>query len=158
MTVIDFYRWADNTPVSLWMRGSTYVFPLVEVVHLFGITLLLGCLYTVNLRLFGLTLKGRTISEVAQGVARWEYTGYAVVFTTGIMLFLAEAMKCYDNSAWPFKVTFLILGSAVQFTLCRAMTKPGRAEAAPFLAKLTAVLSTIFWFGAGMAGRAIGFV
>jgi hypothetical protein len=74
-----------------------------------------------------------------------------------ILLFIAEALKLHDNAAWPAKVVFLVLAILVQSTMYQSVIKPGKAESSPWLAKLTATLSMLFWFGTGFAGRAIGF-
>jgi hypothetical protein len=53
-----------------------------------------------------------------------------------------------------------LLATAIPFhiTVHRKVTAPHRKTIAPWLGKLTGVLSMTLWFGVGMAGRAIGFV
>ena len=60
---LPFFRWADHTWIAMWIRDSTWVFALLEVFHLFGLTLLLGTLVVVNLRLFGFGLTGHSLSD-----------------------------------------------------------------------------------------------
>lgn len=158
MSVVDFYTWAENSSLGEWMRSYSLAFGLIEVVHLFGMTLLLGTIYTVNFRLFGFALKSRSVSEIAQGLAPWMVGGYVLTFSTGIMLFTYEALKMHDNILWPYKVLFLFVALIIQFTLYRFITKPGRAEAKPMIAKLTAAFSTLLWLAVGMAARAIAFI
>jgi hypothetical protein len=140
------------------MRSYSLAFGLVEVVHLFGLTVMLGTIYTVNFRLFGFALKSRSVSEIAEGLARWTLIGYVVTFATGILLFVTEAMKMAENTLWPYKMACLFGGLIVQLTMYRYITKPGRAEANPILAKITAGLSTVLWLVTGMAARAIAFI
>src|SRR5713101_7065588 len=155
--LLKFHSYADHSFIGLWIRDHTYALAIIEAIHLMGITLLLGIICTVNLRLFGFALKSRPVHEVVQGFGRWTMVGYVWVFSTGILLFIAEALKLHDNAAWPPKVAFLFAGILVQSTLYRSVIKPGRAESSPGIAKLTAALSMLFWFGSGFAGRAIGF-
>ena len=39
--LLHFFKWCDATLISQIIRNSTYIFPVVEVLHLFGLTLLL---------------------------------------------------------------------------------------------------------------------
>ena len=152
-----FHSYADHSFIGVWIRDHTFALAIIEAIHLIGITLMLGAICTVNFRLFGFALKSRPVHEVVEGFGRWTMVGYIWVFSTGILLFIAEALKLHDNAAWPAKMAFLIAAILVQSTLYRSVIKPGRAEASPLLAKLTATLSMLFWFGTGFAGRAIGF-
>ena len=158
MSVLDFYAWAEHSALGEWMRSYSSLFAIVEVVHLFGITLLLGTIYTVNFRLFGFALKSRSVAEVAEGLAPWTMAGYVLTFGTGIMLFSAEALKMHDSSVWAYKLAFLFSGLIIQLTVSRFITKPGRADASPITAKLTAAFSILLWLGTGMIARIIAFV
>src|SRR5260370_4677060 len=139
--LLKFHTLADHSFIGLWIRDHTYALAIIEAIHLIGITLLLGIICTVNFRLFGFALKSRPVHEVVEGFGRWTLVGYIWVFGTGILLFIAEALKLHDNAAWPAKILFLFAAILVQSTLYRSMIKPGRAEASPGLAKLTAALS-----------------
>jgi uncharacterized membrane protein len=158
MSVLDFYTWAENSSLGQWMRSYASLFAMVEVVHIFGITLLLGTIYTLNFRLFGFALKSRSIAEVAEGLAPWTLAGYVLTFGTGIMLFSAEALKMHDNSLWSYKLFILFTALILQLTVFRSFAKPGRAEASPIAAKLTAILSVLLWLAVGMSGRIIAFI
>ena len=158
MSVLDFYAWVEHSALGEWMRSYSSLFAIVEVVHLFGITLLLGTIYTVNFRLFGFALKSRSVSEVAEGLAPWTMAGYVLTFGTGIMLFSAEALKMHDSSVWAYKLAFLFSALILQLTVSRSITKPGRADASPITAKLTAAFSILLWLGTGMIARIIAFV
>ena len=158
MSVLDFYAWVEHSALGEWMRSYSSLFAIVEVVHLFGITLLLGTIYTVNFRLFGFALKSRSVAEVAEGLAPWTMAGYVLTFGTGIMLFSAEALKMHDSSVWAYKLAFLFSGLIIQLTVSRFITKPGRADASPITAKLTAAFSILLWLGTGMIARIIAFV
>jgi len=158
MSVLDFYTWVEHSALGEWMRSYSSLFAMVEVVHIFGITLLLGTIYTVNFRLFGFALKSRSIEEVVQGLAPWTLAGYVLTFGTGIMLFSAEALKMHDSSIWAYKLAFLFSALIIQLAVSPYITKPGRAEASPMTAKLTASFSVLLWLLTGMAARWIAFV
>ena len=61
-----FIMSAYNAPVSLWVRESSWAFATLEVVHLFGLTMLLGSVLMLSLRSFGLTMRKHSIGQVAR--------------------------------------------------------------------------------------------
>jgi hypothetical protein len=157
MSLLHLFQWFDATWISTTIRNSTYIFPIVEVFHLFGLTLLLGTLTITDLRMLGIGMRRQSIATVATQLA--PYTVWAAVLTivTGILLFLSEAMKCYANAAFPWKMWFLLAGILLYLFLQRRITAPG-SRVSPGVLKVVAVLSLFFWYGVAIAGRAIAFV
>ena len=72
-------------------------------------------------------------------------------------MFLSEAIKCYFSPPFFLKMSLLLLATIYTFTLRRrvAGAEPGRI--APWLVRLTAVVSLALWFGVGFSGRWIAF-
>jgi len=54
MNLLPFFKWCDATAISSYIRSSTTIFPVIEVVHLFGLTILLGTLTIIDLRILGI--------------------------------------------------------------------------------------------------------
>jgi len=157
MNLLPLFRWFDATTISQIIRNSTYIFPIVEVVHLFGLTLLLGTITVTDLRMLGFGMRRQSVSTLAGQLAPWTVGGAAITIGSGILLFLSEALKCYGNAAFPYKMWFL-LGAIILYSLIqRRVTAPG-ARVSPGQMKIVAVLSLILWYGVAVAGRAIAFV
>jgi hypothetical protein len=158
---IDFlapvFEWINTTSLSKFLQESTYPFPVIEVIHLMGLTMLLGAQAAVCLRFLGWGMK-RPASEIYEGLARWSWLGMAVVVSTGLAMVVAEPIKLSRNAAFPYKLTFIVLSAAIYFLGYLRLVKPGRAEAHPGLAKTVAIALQLSLFGAGVAGRSIGFV
>ena len=75
--------------------------------------------------------------------------------TSGILLFLSEAMKCYGSLPFFIKMGFLGAALVFTFTYHRSLTKSDAPP--PGLSKAAACVSVMLWFGVGLAGRAIAF-
>ena len=153
--LLPFFRWADHTWISQWIRDSTWVFALLEVFHLFGLTLLLGTLVVVNLRLFGWGLAGHPLSEVASDALPFTVWGMVATIASGSLLFVSEAMKCYASAPFFIKMGLLATALLFTFTFHRYLTKKDTPPSAT--TKLAASLCIVLWFGVGLAGRAIAF-
>jgi len=156
MTLLEFYTWCEKTPLGVWLQTSTYPFPIIEAIHLMCLTLMLGTMWTVNLRVLGFVLKGRPLAEVVEGVKPWMRGGYVATFVTGIMLFMSEALKLSANAAWLPKMAVLVGAMVLQYALSAFMVKGGRGETG--LAKALAAVSVLLWLATGFAARWIAFV
>jgi hypothetical protein len=157
MTTLHVFQWLDTTMIGNTIRDSTYIFPVVEVFHLFGLTLLLGTLTITDLRILGLGMRRQSIAEVASQLAPWTIWGAVVTIASGILLFLSEAMKCYANAAFPWKMWMLLAGVLLYLFVQLPITRKN-SRTNPALLRAVAVLSLLFWYGVAVAGRAIAFV
>lgn len=157
MFFLQLFKWFDATPISLIIRNSTYIFPVVEVFHLFGLTLLLGTVTVVDMRILGFGMRRQSVSDLASALTPWSVGAAILTIVSGILLFLSEAMKCYGNAAFPYKMWFLLGGIILYFLTQRRLTSPA-SQINPALLKVIAVLSLILWYGVAIAGRAIAFV
>jgi hypothetical protein len=156
MSLLPIFEWVAKTPVGVAIAKSTYFFTVVEVLHLLGLSLLLGVVLALDLRLLGVTLRRQSASAVASSLAPAFSIGLIVAVFTGTCLFVGEPLKCFFNEAFWWKMGLLALALATQAVLFRQMTRPK----APVLAaqKAIAVASLSLWFGVGVAGRVIGFI
>ena len=155
--IIPFFQWCDDSAVAQIIRNSRIAFPVIENFHLFALTVLLGSIVILCLRQFGLILKTQTISEVASALRPWNRWGLAVMLTSGVLLFLSEAMKCYGNTSFRIKMLFLFAALLFQFTIYNRIVKK-EGTSAPVGGKIAAGVALCLWFGVGLAGRAIGFL
>jgi hypothetical protein len=152
-----FFQWCDNTVISQAIRNSRIAFPVIENFHLFALTVLLGSLVVLVLRQFGLLYKAQPISEVANALRPWNRWSLAVMLTSGILLFLSEAMKCFSNTSFRVKMIFLFFALLFQFTIYNRIVR-NEDKSAPIAGKIAAAVALCLWFGVGLAGRAIGFL
>ena len=143
--------------ISQAIRDSRVAFPIIENFHLFALTVLLGSLVVLVLRQFGLLYKTQSISEVANALRPWNRWSLAVMLTSGILLFLSEAVKCYGNTSFRVKMLFLFAALLFQFTIYNR-TVASDDNVAPTGGKISAAVTVCLWFGVGLAGRGIGFL
>ena len=53
MSALNVFEAIEATPFAVALRTSTYAFPAIEVVHVIGLTLLLGAVLVIDMRLLG---------------------------------------------------------------------------------------------------------
>lgn len=156
--LFPFFKWCDDSWIGAAIRGSKYAFPVIEAIHLLGLTVLLGIMVVISLRLFGFILKHESTRELATDLRPFTWWSITTMLVTGYLLFASEALKCYDNPSFRFKMACLILALIFQVTIYHRATTSVDVDNKPGFARLTAILALALWFGVGLGGRAIGFL
>jgi hypothetical protein len=154
--LLPLFHWVDASWLSHEIRASTWQFAIFEMIHLLGLTMVLGSLMVLDLRLFGVGIGRLRAAELARDLSAWMLSGLAIILISGVLLFFGEPMKLYGSPSFHVKMGLLGLAILFQFTIFRTIAS--RREASPLLSKLAGVVSLVLWFGVGLAGRAIGFL
>jgi uncharacterized protein DUF6644 len=157
-SLLPFFKWCDNTLVAQAIRDSRWWFPIIEAIHLLALTVLLGVVIVLALRLFGLALKYQTVPQVVRTYSSWTWGSIAVMLVTGILLFLSEALKCYGSPSFRVKMVCLFTAIVFQATIFRMATSTEKIDFRRGQRVLLGVFTLALWFGVGLAGRAIGFI
>ena len=156
-SLLPFFRWADATWLGETIRNSRLYFPVIETFHLLALTVLLGAVVVLNLRLCRLMMKHQPVQQVAQDLSPWTLWSLAIILVSGFMLFCSEALKCYASVPFQVKMTFLFFALIFHFTIHR---KVRRADRDPGLISgiLIGGINIFLWLGVGLGGRGIGFL
>lgn len=153
----DVFVWCHATSIGEAIRNSLWLFPVIETFHLLGLSVMGGMVLAVDLRLLGLGFRRQPLAQLSRDVQPWLIGALAVMLTSGFLLFLSEALKCWDNAAFWMKMEFLLAALLFTFTIRRRYTQRDVALFNPALAKVVAVVSLALWTGVGIGGRGIGF-
>ena len=154
--LFPFFQWCDGTAAGQAIRDSRFLFPLIESLHLFALTVLLGTVIVLNLRLLGAGLRRQPMPLVARSLTPLTFWSLLAMLATGWLLFSSEALKCYENPPFLVKMAMLFLAIVFHWTVFWPTLK-SPAEAGRPRRIATATVSMTLWFGVAVAGRAIGF-
>ena len=151
-----FFVWCNGSMVGTAVRESKWAFAVTETIHMWALAILLGAAMVLYLRMAGLAMVQQSISQVARQFGRWTVGGLAVMATSGVLLFMSEAVKCLESAPFRIKMTILLPAIIFHFTIYHKMRR-GEESAlfSPALGKLTAVVAATLWLGVGIAGRLI---
>jgi len=155
--IYPFFGWAEQSWLGHAIRESKWVFAITEVLHLFGLTVLIGTALILAMRLLGWALQTKPARDLACELTPWVYTALATVLVTGILLFVSEAVKCWRNPAFRYKMLFLFLALIFQFTVLRVLSRADEGRFPPIARGLTGIVAVLLWFGVAVAGRSIAF-
>lgn len=156
-SIYPFFEWCQQTALYNAITNHEAAYPALETFHLFGLTLLLGTLVVVCLRLMGFIFKKQPVAELAGELSPYQTTGLILMSITGPLMFVATAIRCYGNTSFWVKMILFVLAVAYHFGYFRKLVRKDDASISPGVGKRAAAIALILWFGVGMAGRSIGF-
>jgi hypothetical protein len=151
----------EGSRVAAAIRDSLYFFPLIESLHVIGLTMVFGTIAIVDLRLLGIASAERPFSRVASDVLRWTWAAFALTVVTGALMFITNAAVYYHNFYFRSKMGLLALSglnmALFDLTARRSIRDWDRQAAAPLAGRTIATVSLLVWIGIIFAGRWIGF-
>jgi hypothetical protein len=157
MSLLGFFQWCEQSGIGNAIRRSSWLFPLIEAIHLLGLGVIGGAVLVVDMRLLGLGLRRQSVAQLTRDAQPWLVGSLILMIITGGLLFLSEAIKCYYHEAFWFKMTCLFLAIVFTFTVQRKVTMAEETRVSPLWAKVVALTSVALWAGVGIGGRWIGF-
>ena len=137
------------------IRNSIWMFPVIEAFHLIGLAILGGSILLGDLRLLGLLFSTRSIRYVISQTTFLLKLGLIILVSTGIPLFLSEAVKCYYSRAFWIKMTALSLGLIFLFFIRNPMSLSSEEKNVKL--KIVGIVSISIWAVVAGSGRWIGF-
>ena len=153
--------WLEASPVAVMVRESAYGFPIIVGLHILGITLSVGTLVWFDLRLLGVSMVGYKASMMYRRLMPWMFTGFALMFVTGVMLFTGFATAAYENVYFRIKVAAMVLAAvnavAYHFYTERRIAEWDAAPATPAGARVAGLVSIGVWTCVIIAGRMMSY-
>lgn len=150
-----------DSRIGTAIRESDNAFPIIESVHVLGITLLAGTIAVLDLRMLGVILREIPVRRIARAVLPLTWSGFIVMFISGFLLFWSEAAKNYTNPAFRIKLVLLILAGLNPLIFHTGVYRRAQewelAAVAPWRARVAAIVSLTLWSGIIVAGRAIAY-
>ena len=157
LNMLSTIEWVAGSPLSKWISTSTWAFAVIESIHLLALSVIGGAVLIVDIRLLGFGIKTQTIEKTARDAQPWFLGAWAVMITTGLLLFWSEPQKLYYSTPFAVKILCLLLGTIFALTIRRKVAMAAEGTIPPMVLKLVALVSLALWFGVGAGGRWIGF-
>jgi hypothetical protein len=152
---IPLFYWLAHTTVGTTIRSSATLIAITQIIHLLGLTMLIGTVLMVDMALLGFGIRHHPPSRIAAELAPWTIGGLAVMLISGPFILSSETLKCYESSFFWMKMAVLLAAIAFHFTVHRRVVRseppPGR-----FRATLVACVSLGLWIAVALAGKMIG--
>ena len=158
---MEFLIWLEHSELSVWLRESDWGHPVTLCFHAVGMGLVVGISFMYSARVLGYA-KSFPLAAFDQlfGLA---WFGFAMNAASGIVLLIAEPRRMPVTPAFLIKMVLIVFAGFSLWALSRALSGVERVPgadvgvSAPVGAKISAIFSIVFWCGAIVAGRLIGY-
>jgi hypothetical protein len=144
MAAAGLWTWLAGTPLSETMRTATWLYPVVEIVHIAGFSVLVGSVVLFDLRVLGCA-PSLPVPELGRHLLRWALASLLLVVPAGLLLFTAHPVELAANPVF-------------QLLPYRTVASWDRARPAPPAARAGAALSILLWLGVISCGRLLAYV
>ncbi|MGD0677299.1 MAG: DUF6644 family protein [Polyangiaceae bacterium] len=151
----------QDTDWATAIRESGSLFPWVESVHVLALTLVVGSISVVDLRLLGWASRERPVRRVLGDVLPCTWIAFAIATVSGGLLFSSNALTYAHNPFFRVKIVAL-LALGVNAAVFGQLTSRGIdgwdvAPRPPLRVRASGAFSLVLWIGVVLCGRWIGF-
>jgi hypothetical protein len=156
----NWLDWLGDSSLGAAMRGDLWLYPMVEVVHILGFSVLFGAVLMFDLRVLGLS-KDIAVTALARHLLIWSIAALLLVVPAGLLMFSAHPHDFASNGVFILKLC-LIATAGVNAALFhvgvyRSVNRWNTAVAAPGIAKIQALFSIALWVTVILCGRLLAY-
>jgi hypothetical protein len=148
-----------DSAFSTWIREAetVWAFPTVLTIHTFGMMLLVGCAWVMDLRLLGV---GRTIPiGPLRPLFRLMWFAFWINLATGLLLFIADPERKATSMLFWSKMLLIVINLPLLTRLERSLYRETpEPTVVPGGTKRLAAASAALWAGTIFAGRLLGYM
>jgi hypothetical protein len=105
--ITSFCNWLSNTQLSAWEGGQDWLIPVSQSVHIICVSLLVGTIGRLDLRLLGVFGTNQAVSEMTRRYVPWMWRLLLVLLFTGILQTIAEPTRELMNPSFRWKMFLL---------------------------------------------------
>ena len=153
-----FLVWLKETGIAHYIQEDPWGYPIVLSAHAIGMGLLAGVVLMIDFRVLGF---GRTVPlHYMRRMLRVAWVGLLLNVISGLMLFAADAVSHFENTAFRVKITLLLVGGALMVLLARRVFDEDVSDdviAQSVATRVIAAVSACVWIGVIIAGRLIAY-
>ena len=161
MSLLPLCQWLAQTKGSVALHESLLMYPLVESIHVWALTIFVGFAAALDVRLLGWAMRRVPVSDVARRLLPWTVAGFIVMVASGVLLFYAIPIRSYQSVWFRLKVILLVLAGTNAWlfhaNVWRRVAEWDRDVVAPRSARLAGAASLVLWACIIVSGRMIAY-
>jgi uncharacterized membrane protein len=144
--------------LATWVKAVPWVWPAAESLHFIGLSLLMGTVLLIDLRMLGF-MTMVSVSALDRLIP-WGVLGFGLNLVTGMLFFVAAPEQYTQNVAFFWKVGLMIVAcfNGLYFTAYDRAWALAPGAAAPALSKFMAVTALLLWGGVMYYGSMLPFI
>jgi hypothetical protein len=157
----SFIQALYDSGLGEWGRTSLRGLPIVEALHVLAIAVVFGTIMIVDLRLLGFPNVSRSFLRTSHELLKYTWGAFIAAVITGVVLFAANAITYYGNTALRVKLVLILLAgvnmAVFQFVTEKSAASWDKNTPMPAAARVAGFVSLVLWVAVIFFGRWIGF-
>ena len=144
--------------VAAWVNDLAWMWPTLESLHFIGLSLLIGTVLVINLRVLGFM---KQVSVVAiDRLIPWGVLGFGLNIVTGMLFFIAVPQQYTQSVAFFWKAGLIVVAAfnGLYFTAFDQTWAMEAGGDAPVLSKAMALSAFVLWVGVMYYGSMLPFI
>jgi hypothetical protein len=160
-SVTALVSWLQALPLAVFIHRTKWAFTAIQLLHAGAVSVVVGSIAIVDLRLAGLAFRRRPFTELARALLPWTWAAFVVAVLAGSLLFISQASDYFDSTLFRLKMLVLLL-AGINMLIFETMTVRGVQKwdltpAPPFQARLAGMVSLLCWATIIVLGRSVSF-
>ena len=159
----EWMAWLEASALAEFLRGlGIWTYGLINLAHVFGISLLFGSIALLDLRLIG-AWRSIPIATIARPTVPLAATGFALAVISGIMMLTFNTTEYHGNPFLYIKLPMVVVGLVNVAVISRlpAWRRAVAGEAAEssdrIVLAVAGAASLVTWLTVIVCGRMIGY-
>lgn len=155
LSVDTVFAAIEATPISEWMRGDLWAFPVVLILHTIGLAFLVGANVAVDVRILGGAPGVPLPSLDRYFLVAWG--GFWINAASGVLLLVAYPTKALTNPVFYLKLALVAAAVVLMQEVRRQIRAHDPAPIVPRRLAILAGLSLACWAASITAGRLLAY-
>jgi hypothetical protein len=155
--IADIMGWVERSAVGEFVSQSIYAFSALDMIHIAAISVVIGMIALLDLRLIGVAFTDYAVTAMARQVLPWTWAAFAVAAATGLLMFTGQAVKYSVNFAFQMKLALMAIAGInvliFHFVIYRSVASWDKGAAIPRAGKLAGMISLACWIAIVFYGR-----
>lgn len=158
--LMTFAQSLSETSLHSWVVSQTWLWPTLEVTHFFGLTLLIGGLLVVDLRVLGAAASSPLLATYR--LLPIVLVGFGLNLITGVLFIFGDPFRYAANIGFQAKMIIICLAGANalyhHLKVTPLLSAASLSADVPMVAKVSAAASLLAWTMVLLLGRLIPYV
>lgn len=146
------------TGLGMFVVNTKWIWPTCETLHFVGLSLLMGIVLLVDLRMMGMM---KSISfPVLHRLLPWGILGFGMNVLTGLLFFIGNPGQYTNSTPYQWKMALVLIAgaNALYFTMFDAVWDLGPGDEAPMQARVAAGSAVVLWVAIMWCGNMLPFI
>ena len=136
-------------PSTNFLNVHEWAYGVTEIVHILSLTLAVGLIAVVDIRLLGYRVAGLSGARLHRETGLASMIGLVLAVTSGFLIFSTDPVRYFEHPTMRAKIVGLVVAIAFNYTIHSRVAVGGYGA---YVERVVAVTSLALWIGVTCGG------